>query len=161
MSLGEKSFSESWFQGKEAPVQCSSAGDPQLLSLERTTPLVAICLSSGAGRFVSKGRPAYGAKGNSLFKGATPTLVSIFQVKEILNFSKSDREEASSTNSLMEELDTVSECPLWRDWLQNLNLWKRKPFSQDKVLLCDPGCPVILSVDQAGISLGDPSASAS
>lgn len=40
------------------------------------------------------------------------------------------QEEASSPNSLMEELDTVSECPLWRDWLQNLNLWKRKPFSQ-------------------------------
>lgn len=40
------------------------------------------------------------------------------------------QEEASSPNSLMEELATVSECPLWRDWLQNLNFWKRKPFSQ-------------------------------
>lgn len=104
MSLGEKSFSESWFQGKEAPVQRSSAGDPQLLSLERTMPLVAICLSSGAGRFVSKGRPAYGAKGNSLFKRATPTLVSVFQVKEVLNFPKSDRGILSARNRSLDPL---------------------------------------------------------
>lgn len=70
MSLGENSFSESWFQGKEAPIQPPSAGDPPTSLLGEDdaprwyTPFL------GSGRFVSEGRRVYGAKGNSLFKGA-------------------------------------------------------------------------------------------
>lgn len=58
----------------------------------------------GSGRFVSEGRPVYGAKGNSLFKRATPTLVSVFQVKEVLNFPKSDRGILSARNRSLDPL---------------------------------------------------------
>lgn len=69
MSLGENSFSESWFQGKEAPIQPLCRGLPTSLLGEDDAP----CWYTpflGSGRFVSEGRPIYGAKGNSLFKGA-------------------------------------------------------------------------------------------
>jgi hypothetical protein len=46
-------------------------------------------------------------------------------------------------------------------WGFILFIWLVSLFFQDRVSLCSPGCPKIHSVDQAGLELRDPPASAS